>query len=171
MLLSRLRATDAWRWLRHGLQAPTSRAFPPAAMQAIEDAIARGEVRHDGEMCFAVEARLPVRYLLGGRRVRARAEGLFGEMKVWDTARRTGILIYVLLGDYTIEIVADRGVTARLPEAAWTPVIACMAEHFRAEQWQQGALAGIDAIHDLLELYLPPGPGRGRSVPAEPVPL
>jgi uncharacterized membrane protein len=156
---------DATRWLRHWLHAPAGRAFPPAVMQEIQAAIAAGEARHDGEICFAVEARLPARYLIGGRRVRERAESVFADLKVWDTERRTGVLIYVLLGDYTIEIIPDRGVMARVPEKAWERIIEFMAEQFRREQWKDGALDGIIATHNLLELYLPPGPGRREGMP------
>lgn len=156
---------DPTRWLRHWFHAPASRAFPPEAMQEIENAIARGEAKHDGEICFAVEARLPARYLLGGRRVRARAENVFGDLKVWDTERRTGILIYVLLGDYAIEIIPDRGVTARVPEGSWERIIGYMIGQFRAERWKEGALAGIEATHTLLGLYLPPWPGRRQALP------
>lgn len=156
---------EARRWLRHWLHAPASRAFPADVMRDIEDAIAAGEVKHDGEICFAVEARLPARYLIGGRRIRARAENVFGELKVWDTERRTGVLIYVLLGDYTIEIIPDRGVAARVPEGSWERIIGFMADEFRGEHWKEGALAGITATHNLLELYLPPGPGRHATLP------
>lgn len=162
---------DAMRWVRHWFHAPASRAFPPDAMQEIQAEIARGEVQHDGEICFAVEARLPARYLLGGRRIRERAESVFGDLRVWDTERRTGILIYVLLGDYTIEIIPDRGVVARVPEGSWEPIIACMVEHFRKERWKEGVLAGIEATHKLLALYLPPGPGRRNELPDAPVVL
>jgi uncharacterized membrane protein len=162
---------DAMRWLRHWFHAPATRAFPPAVMKEIQAAIAAGEVKHDGEICFAVEARLPARYLLGGRRVRARAESVFGELKVWDTDRRTGVLIYVLLGDYTIEIIPDRGVAARVPEGSWERIIGFMGEQFRKEQWKEGALDGIIATHNLLELYLPPGPGRRNALPDKPVVL
>lgn len=162
---------DAMRWLRHWFHAPASRAFPPGAMQEIQAAITRGEVQHDGELCFAVEARLPARYLLGGRRIRERAENVFGDLRVWDTERRTGILIYVLLGDYTIEIIPDRGVVARVPEGSWGPIIASMSEQFRKERWKDGVLAGIEATHKLLELYLPPGPGRRNELPDAPVVL
>ncbi len=155
---------DKTRWLRHWLHAPASRAFPPATMDAIRDAIASGEARHDGELCFVAEARLPTRYLIGGRCVRARAESVFGELKVWDTDRRTGVLIYVLLGDCDIEIVPDRGVVARVPEGSWERIVGFMAEQFRREHWQEGALAGIEATHNLLELYLPPGPGRREEL-------
>lgn len=160
---------DAVRWLRHWFHAPASRAFPPETMQSIRDAIAAGEVKHDGEICFAVEARLPARYLIGRRRVRARAESVFADLKVWDTERRTGVLIYVLLGDYTIEIIPDRGVTARVPEGAWERVIGFMSEQFRGENWKEGALAGIQAMHDLFELYLPPGPGRRDALSNAPM--
>ncbi len=129
-------------------------------MQAIEQAIMAGEARHDGEICFVVEARLPARYLLGGRRVRARAENVFGDLKVWDSERRTGVLIYILLGDYTIEIIVDRGVTARVPPDSWDRIIGFMSDQFRQEHWKEGALVGIEATHNLLELYLPPGAGR-----------
>lgn len=155
---------DRTRWLRHWFQAPASRAFPPATMDAVRAAIDQGEVRHDGELCFVVEARLPTRYLIGGRRVRARAQSVFGELKVWDTERRTGVLIYVLLGDYAIEIIPDRGVVARVPEGSWERIIGFMAEQFRSEHWREGALAGIEATHNLLELYLPPGPGRREAL-------
>lgn len=151
---------DHVRWLRHWFHAPSSRAFPPETMQAIEAAIAAGEARHDGEICFVVESRLPTRYLLGGRRVHARAEEVFGDLKVWDTERRIGVLIYVLLGDYATEIIPDRGLVARLPEGAWEKVGAVMGERFLEGDWRQGALAGIEATHLLLETYLPPGAGR-----------
>ena len=149
---------DATRWLRHWFHAPASRAFPPAAMQEIQAAIAAGEVKHDGEICFAVAAR-------------THAENVFADLKVWDTERRTGVLIYVLLGDYTIEIIPDRGVVARVPEGSWERIIGFMAEQFRKEQWKEGALDGIIATHNLLELYLPPGPGRRNALPDEPIVL
>lgn len=162
---------DAIRWIRHWFHAPASRAFPPEVMQKIQDAIAAGESVHDGEVCFAVEARLPMRYLLGGRRVRARAEAVFADLKVWDTERRTGVLIYVLLGDYCIEIVPDRGVAARVPPGSWDRIITAMGEKFREDDWQQGALDGVRATHKLLELYLPPGPGRRDELSNRPVVL
>ena len=160
---------DPLRWLRHWFHAPASRAFPPQTMERIQEAIAAGEVRHDGEICFSVEARLPARYLIGGRRVRARAEGVFADLKVWDTERRTGVLIYVLLGDYATEIVPDRGVAARVPGESWARIVAQMGEQFRLEQWEDGALLGIAAMHALLETYLPPGPGRRDALPDQPI--
>ncbi len=160
---------DALRWLRHWFHAPASRAFPPETMQAIRNAIAEGEARHDGEICFAVEARLPPRFMLGGRGARARAENVFGELRVWDTERRTGVLIYILLADHTIEIVADRGVAARVPAQAWDRVTALMVDKFREGDWRGGALAGIHATHVLLAHRLPPVAGKRDELPDQPI--
>ena len=162
---------DAMRWLRHWFHAPASRAFPEQTMEHIREAIATGEERHDGEICFAVEASLPARYLLGGRNTRARAEGVFADLRVWDTERRTGVLVYVLLGDYCIEIIPDRGIVARVPDGSWEKIIQAMGARFREDRWEQGAIDGIEAIHTLLELYLPPGPGRRNELHDKPVVL
>src|SRR5690242_12879117 len=163
---------DFMRGIRHLLHAPASRKFPPAVMQAIQEAITQGEKQHDGEICFAIEARLPLRPLLAGHRARARAEDLFGQLRVWDTPRRTGVLIYVLLADREMEIVADRGVSARLPGPAWDVVADLMRRHFQQDDWRGGALAGIKAMNALLARHLPPRPGgHAISLPEQPIVL
>lgn len=162
---------DAMRWLRHWFHAPASRAFPPATMQAIQAAIAAGEARHDAEICFAVEPRLPARYLLGGRSVRSRAESVFSDLRVWNTERRNGVLIYVLLADYVIEVVPDRGVVGKVPDPAWGHVTEAMCAKFRDDAWKEGALAGIEAAHALLAEHLPPVVGKRDELPDAPVML
>jgi uncharacterized membrane protein len=164
---------DFMRAIRHLLHAPASRRFPPDTMQDIRQAITSGEKQHDAEICFAVEARLPLRSLLGGQRARARAEDVFGQLRVWDTTRKTGVLIYVLLADREMEIVADRGVSARLPAPAWDVVADQMRRHFQQDDWRGGALAGIKAMNALLARYLPPRPGGGHtiSLPEQPIVL
>ena len=160
---------DAMRWLRHWFHAPASRAFPADTMHAIQAAIAAGESRHDAEVCFAVEPRLPARYLLGGRSVRSRAESVFSDLRVWNTERRNGVLIYVLLADYVIEVVPDRGVAGKVPDPAWSHVTAVMCAKFRADAWKDGALAGIEAAHALLAEYLPPVAGKRDELSNAPV--
>lgn len=160
------------RAIRHLLHAPASRRFPPGAMQEIRQAITSGETQHDAEICFAVEARLPLRSLLGGHRTRARAEDLFGQLRVWDTTRKTGILIYVLLADREVEIVADRGVTVRLPGPTWNLVAEVMCRHFEQDDWCRGALAGIKAMNALLARHLPArSGGHASQLPDQPIVL
>lgn len=160
------------RLLRHLLTTPARRRFPPAAMDAIQTAIAEGEARHGGEVCFALEARLPLPELFEDRTPRQRAEQVFAQLRVWDTAQRTGVLLYLLLADRAIEIVADRGVARHVPTVAWNAVCATMRERFAAGDWIGGAQAGIAATHELLAAHLPPRPhGAADELPDRPVVL
>lgn len=163
---------DFMRGIRHLLHAPASRKFPEAAMQEIQQAIMQGESQHDGEICFAVEARLPLRSLLAGHRARARAEELFGQLRVWDTSRNTGVLVYVLLADREVEIVADRGLVMRLPGPSWNLVAEVMRKHFGEDDWRRGALAGIKALNALLVRHLPArADGHTNRLPDRPIVL
>ena len=163
---------DLMRGVRHLLHAPAGRHFPPETMTAIQQAIADGERRHDGEICFAVEARLPLRSLLAGHGAHARAEDLFAQLRVWDTTRKTGVLLYVLLAERAIEIVADRGVASRLPGPAWNVVAEAMRKHFRQDDWRGGSLEGIKAMNALLARHLPPLPaGHPNELPDQPIVL
>lgn len=161
---------DFMRLIRHLLHAPASRRFPEEAMQEIRQAIAQGERRHDGQVLFAVEARLPLRSLLGGNPARARAEDVFGNLRVWDTAHKTGVLIYVLLADREVEIVADRGVAACLPGRACDVVAELMRKRFQQDDWRGGALAGVKAMNALLTRHLPArADGRVGTLPDQPI--
>jgi uncharacterized membrane protein len=163
---------DFMRAIRHLLHAPASRRFPPVAMEEIRQAITRGEKQHDAEICFVVEARLPLRPLLAGHHARARAEDLFGQLRVWDTARRTGVLIYVLLADRAVEIVPDRAAALRLPPRSWELIAQQMCKHFGEDDWRGGALAGIKAMNALLVRHLPPRPGgHPGELPDQPIAL
>src|SRR4051812_21086431 len=106
------------------------RAFPEAAMRAIEQAIVEEEKRHAGELQFAIEAALPLADLLRGTSARERAIGWFGRMRVWDTEHNSGVLIYLLLADRQIEIIADRGIHSRVGAAAWEAICAEMQREF-----------------------------------------
>jgi len=162
---------DPMRGIRHLLHAPASRRFPPDAMAAIQHAIAEGERHHDGEICFVVEARLPLRPLLAGQSARTRAEDLFAQLRVWDTSRKTGVLLYVLLADRAIEIVADRGAARRLPGPAWDVVAQTMRKHFQEDDWHGGALEGVKAVNALLKRHLPTTPDHANELPDQPIVL
>ena len=79
------------------------------ALARIEARVAASEKRHSGEIRVVVEAGLPFSYLRRGATPRERAVALFGKLGVWDTERNNGVLIYLLLAEHAIEIVADRG--------------------------------------------------------------
>lgn len=144
------------RWLRHLAHGPRARRhFPADTLQAIQDAIAESERGHHGEIAFAVEARLPVADVLRHRTARERAHQVFSDLRVWDTRHNSGVLVYVLLADRAIEIVADRGVAARVNQAEWDAVCRLMEGHFSAGEYRAGAIAGVTAVGAILRRELP----------------
>ena len=143
------------RLLRHWFAMPSRRLFSEGSLARITAAIAEGESRHRGEVCFAVESALGARQVLRGVDARARAGEAFAALRVWDTAVNNGVLLYVLLADHAIEIVADRGLAGRVDEAQWRAICARMEERFRAGDHEGGAIAGIEAVSDLLAAHFP----------------
>jgi len=161
------------RLLRHLLTGRRAlrRAFPHAAMRAIEKAIGEEERRHGGQLRFAVEASLPLGELLRGVRSRERAVECFGRLRVWDTEHNSGVLIYLLLADRRVEIVADRGIHGKVGTAAWEAICGEMQQEFARGQFERGAVIGVRAISDLLAAHFPPS-GDGRNeLPDKPVVL
>jgi uncharacterized membrane protein len=138
--------------------------FPAPTLDAIEQAIARVETAHTGEICFAIETSLPPLHVLGKVAPRARALDVFSHLRVWDTECNNGVLIYVQLADRSVEIVADRGLSTQVGQAEWEAVCRMMEEHFRAGRFKIGAVAGVDAIGALLARHFPADGSRGRSV-------
>lgn len=146
------------RWFRHLFMLPWAwkRAFPQATLDAIEAAIRASETRHGGEIRFVIENALPAILAWRGTHGRARAIEVFSNLRVWDTAHNSGVLIYLLLADRDIEIVADRGIAARVGQDAWEGVAQAMEAAFREGDFERGALAGITAVSDLLAAHFPP---------------
>ena len=161
------------RMLKH-LFAPhwiVGRAFPRSALDAIEAAIAASEKTHDGELRFAVEAGQHPAALWRAQGVRERAEEVFAALNVWDTAHNSGVLIYVQLVDRRIEIVADRGISARVAQSEWDAVCRRMEDAFKAGNFETGALAAIAEITALLALHFPPLGDNPNELPDRPVVL
>ena len=159
------------RLLRHLFDFSSARRhFPSATLDAIQHAIAASEHRHAGEIVFAVEGSLPFTDILRGRRARARAEEVFAHLRVWDTEANTGVLAYILLADHAIEIVTDRAVTARVDPAEWPVICALMERDFRSGEYRRGAIAGVEAIGELLTRHFPLHDGHNPAeLPDRPV--
>lgn len=148
---------DIRRWLRH-LTAPqwwVLRAFDRATLDAIEEAVARSESRHRGELRFVVEGGLPVLRLWRRTTPRERAIELFSQLRVWDTAENSGILIYVQMADRCVEVVADRGIAALVDHEEWEDICRAMEQDFRAGDYRRGALDAITIAGELLARHLP----------------
>ena len=160
------------RSLRHLLFVPWQlrRAFDAATLAAIRQAIVDCEARHAGEIRFAVEGALSPVALWRGLGARQRAEQVFAELRVWDTEHNNGVLIYVLLAERRVEIVADRGVgNARVPVAEWRACCEIIETAFAAGAFRDGAQAGIAAVAEVLARYPPALPDAGNELPDMPV--
>lgn len=161
------------RFLRHlvGEDFALRRAFPRAVRARIAAAIAEQERRHTGELRFVIEGGLPPRQLLRGQSSRERAVELFARLGVWDTAANNGVLIYVLLADRAVEIVADRGIHARVGVQAWEVICGEMQRRFAERRYEEGALVGLQATGELLAAHFPPTAGQANpdELPNEPL--
>jgi uncharacterized membrane protein len=149
------------RWFRHlfAFDHTMHRAFPPAALDAIELAIDESERVHTGEIRFAIESALEPGRVWHGTTPRERALEVFAALGVWDTQANNGVLIYVLLADHDVEIVSDRGFNAKVNADRWTAICDDMEQYFRAGRFQEGAVAGVKAVGKLMAAHYPQPPG------------
>ena len=162
---------DLARIARHLIAMPGAvrRAFPPAAMAAIEQAVARSETQHRGEVRFAVEAALDVSGLIAGQSARARAIEVFSQLGVWDTDDNNGVLIYLLLADRDVEIVADRGINAVVRAQEWEAICRAMEAALRRREFEPAVLGAIEAVTRLLARHFPPRAGDRNELANRPV--
>lgn len=166
-------AMDLARIIRH--MATTrwhvARAFPPAALAAIEKAVSEVEAAHHAEIRFVVEGGLDGMPLLRGQGARERAVDVFSQLRVWDTEANSGVLIYVLLADHCIEIVADRGIHAKVGAEAWAAMCRRMESAFRGRDFAQGAIDCIRAVAEQIARRMPGEPSPRNELPDRPLVL
>lgn len=153
------------RLLRH-LEggAIVSQVFPKAALDRIEAAVTGAERRHRGELRVVIQGGIGPRALLGLPDVRELALAQFAQLGLGDTRTHNGVLIYMLLAERRLEIVADRRIDACVGAAAWQEISTAAGRHFAAGEWLEGALGAVEAVCGLLERHCP----IGMSGPDEP---
>jgi uncharacterized membrane protein len=145
--------------------------FSPQTLAAIEAAISATERTHSGEIRFAIEAALDPAQVWRGLSPRARALEIFAALGVWDTDANNGILIYVLLADRDVEIVADRAYNGRVDPREWAAVCTAMEARFRAGEHEAGAILGIQQVGEVVARHFPNEPGSPKpdELPNRPV--
>lgn len=147
------------RWLD---ESDTRRALGPAALHNLEARVRASEAQHSGEIRLCIEAGLPLSYLWRNATARERAVTMFGKLRVWDTEFNNGVLIYLLLAEHRIEIVADRGVDRHVPHTQWEAIVAQMSAEFAARRYEAGLAAAIDAVTALLIRHFPLAAGQAN---------
>src|SRR6201997_5010036 len=145
------------------------RLFPPKVLDRIEQAIKTGEATHSGQLRFVVEGALDGAPLLRDQPARERALDIFSHLRIWDTEHNNGVLIYLLLADRDVEIIADRGIDAREGEAGWQAICRSMEAEFREGRFEAGAIKGIEAVSRELAKYFPPQSPQRNELPDAPV--
>jgi uncharacterized membrane protein len=145
------------------------KAFPSRSLHAIEQAIKASEAVHSGQIRFVVEGALDGAPLLRNQSARARALDVFSHLRIWDTAHNNGVLIYLLLADRDVEILADRGVHARVGTGEWRAICAMMEAEFGKGRYEAGVLKGIAAVTRHLVKHFPKQGGGSNELPDAPV--
>jgi uncharacterized membrane protein len=156
------------RWLD---ESDTRRAVPPDLVERLSQRVAASEKRHTGEVRIYVEAGLPISYLLRSATPRERAVALFGKLRVWDTEQNNGVLIYLLLAEHAIEIVADRGLSSRVPQETWKQIVDRMGRAFHEGRFEDGLTQALGEVSALLVQHFPADAGTSHlnELPDEPV--
>jgi uncharacterized membrane protein len=146
------------------------KAFPRSSLAAIERAIKASEARHTGQIRFVVEGALDGAPLLRNQSTRARALDVFSQLRIWDTAHNNGVLIYLLLADRDVEILADRGINAKVETAEWENICTMMEAEFGKGNFEAGVLNGIASVSRHLAKHFPKhGSGDGNELPDAPI--
>jgi uncharacterized membrane protein len=145
------------------------RLFPPPVLARIEAAIKAGETTHSGQLRFVVEGALDGAPLLHDQPARERALDIFSHLRIWDTAHNNGVLIYVLLADRKVEIIADRGIDAYVGAEGWARICHDMDMEFRAGRFEGGVLQGISEVSHELARYFPARGPHPNELPDKPV--
>lgn len=156
------------RWLD---ESDARRAVPPDMLQRIARRVTASEQRHTGEVRICVEAGLPWRYLWGNASARQRAVTLFGKLRVWDTEHNNGVLIYLLLADRAIELVADRGLNRVVSSGQWQAMLKNLSAALREARYEDGLTQALEEVSAVLVQHfaLSEGDTRRNELPNEPV--
>ena len=145
--------------------------LPADAQQRLSLRVSDSERLHCGEIRLCIEAAMPPSYTERNAPPRERALSLFGKLRVWDTEHNNGVLIYLLLQEHAIEIIADRGFNRHVPQAAWARITERMCEPLRDGRYEEALEIALEDVTALLAAHFPPDPHRPRlnELPDAPV--
>jgi len=154
------------RLVRHRWMEDAHRIVDPAMLLRLKERVAASEAWHTGEIRICIEAGLPNSYLLRPGHVRTiarqRALTQFGKLRVWDTEHNNGVLIYLLLAERSIDLVADRGLNAFVTPSEWQALVERLSEALREGRFEDGLSTAIAEVSALLEVHFPLAPDQVR---------
>ena len=156
------------RWLD---ESDSQRALPADLLDRLTATVSASEKRHSGEIRICVESGLPSSYISRGLTARDRAVMMFSKLRVWDTEQNNGVLIYLLLAEHAIELVADRGINRYVSADEWTAMVAHLSEALRAGRYEDGLTLALEEVSAGLVRHfaLAPGQADSNELPDAPV--
>ncbi len=143
--------------------------LPDSSMLKIEAAITAGELRHSAEIRFVIEASLDLAQVWSGITPRQCALKVFSDLRVWDTEANNGVLLYVLMADRSVEVIADRAVARLVAQSSWDALCQQLALAYRAGDYLEGTLTAITELHRLIEPHFPPSANNPDELPNRPL--
>ena len=162
------RPTRLWRHLVTD-HAQLKRRIGEATLNAIEAVVKAGETRHSAEVRLAFEPSLSLAAVWHRMAPRQRALEVFGALRVWDTEANNGVLVYVLLADKAVELIADRGAARAIPQEVWDEIARSMTRDFAKGAYRDGSVAAIGRLNELLTQAFPAdGPNNPDELPDRP---
>ncbi len=160
-MLMRLKRLLKHRWLN---ETKLRSQVPDTMLERLTQAVRASEQLHSGEVRIYVETALPLSYLRRpsstSRIIRERAISLFGKLRVWDTEQNNGVLIYLLLAERSIEIVADRGLARHVSQQHWFDIVQGMRAAFQSGHFEAGLMQALDQVSRLLVQHFAQKPGE-----------
>jgi TPM domain len=144
-------------------ESDARRAVPADVLERLAQRVTASERRHTGEVRICIEAGLPWSYLRRNASPRERAVTLFGKMRVWDTEHNNGVLIYLLLAEHAIELVADRGLNRHVQPAEWQAMVARLGSAFREGRFEDGLTQALEEVSAVLVTHFPSAEGARQA--------
>lgn len=143
------------RWWKNFFSMPVSALIPAEDLPVIAEAISRNEALHNGQICFAIERSLGFVNVINGLTARERAHQVFAQLRVWDTARNSGVLIYLLTAEHRIELIADRGFHEVVSAEQWRGVCQLLEDRLHQGDATHAVVDAIDQISVLIAGHYP----------------
>lgn len=157
-------------WRHRWSEGQVHRTFPPEVLLRLERAVTASESLHTGQIRLCVEGGLPYSYIWRGASARERAVALFGKLRIWDTEHNNGVLIYLLLADHAIEIIADRAAARAVPQSTWDALVQEMQQSFQNHAYADGMERTLQRVSGLLAEHFPRDTHSARTPAADELP-
>jgi uncharacterized membrane protein len=155
-MLERIKNLFKHRWFD---EASATRCVSAAALQRLCVRVQSSEKLHTGQIRVCVEGGLPTSYLWRKTTMKAvtrqRAVMLFSKLRVWDTESNNGVLVYLLLAERAIELVADRGLSNHVSPETWASMVHRLEAALKQDQFEQGLADAVDEISTRLVAHFP----------------